>query len=511
MYRVFFVDDEPLILEGLSHIIEWEALDFEIIGQAENGAEAWHTLQEMSEPPHVLITDIMMPKMNGLELLRLVKQKWPETKCIILSGYEEFAYIKEGMTLGIENYLLKPIHREELLSTIEHCALQLDLNTPEVTSDTGEEQMLLDAVLHRWVTRQIDAHALKERLALTQPSVNQDGVFTITVARAQSTVNDITWGDIQPHNAFIFQDFEGDWILLFHWTSSSHAKAYRASIEQFYHVLRQRTNADWFLTTGSIVSLENVPDSYEQAKKMQDYYLVFEDARLLFEEDIAADNRSFQEIHVDFHAFSKHLLDRQPEEAICLMHDSFQKVHDSGNATPLHIRNLAVEFLFQTSMALNDASLDVRSQIDYPSTLSSLMRLQTTREIISFLEDKIREQNKQFYNMPDGISPVVYETVRTVRGHYHEDLSLQMLGQKQNINATYLGQLFHKEMGQTFSAYLNEQRINRARELLLTTNLSAADIGCQVGYRDKAHFYRQFKKGFGVSPAKFRTKFRSAE
>src|SRR4051794_8645973 len=124
MYKVFIADDEPFIIEGLYDIVDWSELGMEIVGQAENGLEAMEALKRI--PADILITDISMPKMNGLDLIRATRSFQPDLKIIVLSGYDEFAYLKEGMALGIENYLLKPINLEEFKATLHTIAEKLN-------------------------------------------------------------------------------------------------------------------------------------------------------------------------------------------------------------------------------------------------------------------------------------------------------------------------------------------------------------------------------------------------
>lgn len=124
MYKVFIADDEPFILDGLYHIINWEEQDLEIIGTAVNGHDALEKMKTLKTD--ILITDIRMPETDGLELIRKTKEINPGTKFIIMSGYDDFEYLKECIKLGIENYLLKPINQEEFLSTLVNTVAKIE-------------------------------------------------------------------------------------------------------------------------------------------------------------------------------------------------------------------------------------------------------------------------------------------------------------------------------------------------------------------------------------------------
>ena len=140
-----FVDDEPLIAQGLATIVDWQDYDLHVSGSANDGLQALERLKE--EPVDLLITDIMMPRMNGLELIKKVKEMHPCTKFIVLSGYEEFEYVKVGITLGIQNYILKPINIEELEATIKH--IRGDWEREELKRFRSEEdwKILRDNIL----------------------------------------------------------------------------------------------------------------------------------------------------------------------------------------------------------------------------------------------------------------------------------------------------------------------------------------------------------------------------
>lgn len=120
------VDDEPIILQGLRSLIDWESLDIEIVAEASCGSDALDIL--LTQKVHILITDIKMSYMNGLELIKQIRERKLTTKIIVLSGYDDFTYIKEAVNYGIENYLLKPVSDTELLSTLQLTIEQLEMN-----------------------------------------------------------------------------------------------------------------------------------------------------------------------------------------------------------------------------------------------------------------------------------------------------------------------------------------------------------------------------------------------
>ena len=124
MYRVIIADDEPVIRRGLRETIEWDALGLEVAGEAADGAEALKLIREIR--PEILITDIRMPEMDGIELIREIKKLELNTKITILSGYSDYDYLKAAIRLGVDNYLLKPIDNDELVSNLKNAVSEIE-------------------------------------------------------------------------------------------------------------------------------------------------------------------------------------------------------------------------------------------------------------------------------------------------------------------------------------------------------------------------------------------------
>lgn len=117
LYKVYLLDDEPFILEGLKYILHWEEYGFEIVGSSSNGEDGFNNI--INKDIDLIITDIMMPKMTGLELISKLKKEKYNTNFLVLSAFQEFKYAKEAISMGAENYLLKPINTEELSNNLK--------------------------------------------------------------------------------------------------------------------------------------------------------------------------------------------------------------------------------------------------------------------------------------------------------------------------------------------------------------------------------------------------------
>ena len=124
MKKVMIVEDEELILQGIRNILDWEQLGLEVVHLAHDGTEALQMWEQ--EPVHIVVTDISMPEMDGLTLLRKIREKEEQVRFIILTGYDEFDYAREAIRLGVENYILKPIDEEELKRQLQETVQKLE-------------------------------------------------------------------------------------------------------------------------------------------------------------------------------------------------------------------------------------------------------------------------------------------------------------------------------------------------------------------------------------------------
>ena len=296
MYKVMIVDDEPLILKGLRAIIDWQQLGLQITSQAASGEQAMEAFLE--EETDIIITDIRMPGMSGLELIETVRSIDPGVKFIVLSGYDDFQYVKEGMKYGIENYLLKPIDVEELEATLRAVIVKLANVLQQQLAARKEQQILRDNILIRWVTQTISPLELKQRSELIgvplgggsfavavcgvmQPERQGDGVSDEVrmeyVSEAHGTLQSIL-GSLSPSvlTTLCFVDLDGDIGLVCQGKGAELDRSVlQAELGEVMSQLRESLGVDVFLSIGiTVQSFTKVHESYEHAKNLQTRRLI---------------------------------------------------------------------------------------------------------------------------------------------------------------------------------------------------------------------------------------------
>ncbi|MFD0693928.1 response regulator [Paenibacillus sp. GCM10027628] len=503
MFRVFLADDEPFIIEGLYDIIDWAEADLEIVGHAGNGQKALEALKETSVD--ILLTDISMPVMNGLDLIREARIVHPDLKVIVLSGFDEFSYLKEGMMLGIENYLLKPINIKELKATLHNTVEKLNTFQESRLVQAHSKQILKDNTLHRWLTNQIAPLEFDERAELLGIDLDRTYIAA-AVLRTESEpeeVFDLISRQVESYDGLTaFFDLDGDIVLLAAMDDAERGrKELTELLLQFQSGLHQRPIR---ISIGSVEHLpEQAGQSYATAKKAQEYFWIYPELPLIDYNELAhhESNQKADFSILDWSAYAKLIVGKDQENLRLLIQNDFKRLQALPGITPQNFQDIAFEMVVHFKMELKairhteetDVYNQAFQQIRNAVTLDDLEKaiLEIADITVGLLISDVR-------------SPIVQQVLKYIHESYAEELSLKMLGAHYHIHPVYLGQLFHKETNESFTEYINRYRIEKAKELLKTSHAKVHAIAKDVGYWEVGYFYKQFKKYVGISPTDYR-------
>ncbi|MGN7457055.1 response regulator [Paenibacillus pasadenensis] len=527
MYRVLLVDDEPFIVEGLQDALDWSSFELEVAGTAGSGRAALELLR--SRPVDLLVTDITMPGMSGLELIREARRLLPELKVIILSGYNEFDYLKEGMSLGIENYLLKPVNFQELRSTLSAAVAKLSAAPPGTAALSPEEKGILrDRILFRWMRGDIDPVELGQRAELLGLRLGRPWLCAAAArhsasggAQARRLVDEALGERDAPLR---FSDLDGDEVLLFLADSAVAARRQaREALERLAAADAARSRGDADADSAapgeaaisapvrfSLGTAERIGEleqrSYAFAKKAQDYHLLHSGSPILDAAELPpSPGASDQPLEIGGDDYSRWLLARDTEALFARIDADFLALQQREGATPELLQSAAIELVVAFRLELRDMKGGEQSQevlFQFKKTLDRISRASALAELTDAVKASAHF-TMELLQRSDRV-PIVSQVVQHVAERYAEPLSLKTLGAIYHIHPAYLGQLFAKETGAGFTDYLNRYRIERAKERLKATDDKVADISQEVGYVETGYFYKQFKKYVGISPNEYR-------
>lgn len=518
MYKVFIADDDPAIVNGLKQMVAWEEYGMEIPDTAFDGMKAWEFIA--GHGADILITDIKMPFLDGLGLIRRIREAGQDTRFIVLSGYDDFEYLKECIKLGIENYLLKPVNEQELTATLANTLDKIRAGLTCRVDFSKDIRIIHNNILYRWVTGAIDEDELNERFFLLGIKPNSTsyavGILRLLANGDTGTdantlipeIENICLEIVQKYDSGqVFTSPESEIIFLFTGgPGQDGGSLIQALLEDCRLTVKHFRNLPLFITSGGFENSRRlVHRSYQRAKELQQYSLIFPPDSILDDKikETAAKVPVEQIISMD--EIMKLSASKDLETLLIRIDEGFNQIRGMEGIAPSFVQNAAIEILIAViggGLAGGEKNSLPVELGGYP--ISNIYMMQSLDEIIRFTKDTttgIIHRRAQSY---ERMSPVIKRVMAYIKTNYSEDMSLKTLAAGFNVNANYLGRLFKEELGEFFSDYLNKIRIDKAKELLLTTNQSIREVSLSVGYADPNYFYTLFKKFTGISPAEYR-------
>lgn len=515
MFKVLIVDDEPFILDGMPHVVKWEEYGLEIAAKAADGIAALDILEK--NDIHLLIVDIRMPRMDGLELIRQIKKRGLDIKIIILSGYDDFQYVKEAVKLGIENYLLKPVEEEELSSTLLNTVEKLENELYQKNRIKMDNRILKDNILFRWVTGNIGPEELMNRADLLDINLFTDN-YLICIVRAlnnrypSAEIRNICEKVLLPRESTIFSNFiTGDTVILFSWKNAAiHIPAPRKLMELCMSELNRHLKENILITIGPAeAGYQNAHKSYSNACKLLDYQFLLPPNTIIDYENVKNNNSNIEasfSLKTDYELLKNFISSGNLPLALEFIDTLYAAISKAEGVTPEYVRSLVLEILFNVFGNLHPFSGHCGADsINRDADLYEMLSTSTLSEVFSWLKSVIENHIHQSDEAHEKINPIVKSVLQFIDKNYDQEMSLKTLSGAYNINAAYLGQLFKNATGEMFTNYLNRVRIEKAKEMLTETNAKSCDIAVRVGYGNINYFSNIFKKLTGLYPIEYRS------
>ena len=500
--RLAIIDDEYFIRQRLKKIIPWEALDLEFAGEGENGRDVLRLLKET--PPDILMLDIRMPKMDGLETAQYIHDTCPGIKMIILSGYSDFEYARTTMRCGVTDYLLKPVEQKPLTKTLEHCIRQIAQERENQKRLRSWEHYERQNHLAMAAAGQMDFARLKE----IHPELSslKYGRFlaAFTENRTWQELSDFLKNRLSP-DIFLetFQETESLRILLLLSENQEPLDALDAVFPRFF----PKKHAFCFLTAGTLFSLEQpwrLP--YQQAVQGLDMRY-FEKQTALFLTDPGEipgeEEISGKQARRDFTKLRQKLvllINTQDEAQFSrLIEELFESVKKHRDIRELHL--LLSEFYITCQIHFPQVFAD-------EDAMGSLAAEQIGEEYsLETLKAAVLSCGMRCMNTASLAPSDVSLSARIkdyIQKHYQEaDLSVHRLAEIFQLNPSYMGMLFKKVSHQSILQYLIQVRMDAAVKLMDGGQYRITDIAGMVGYTDVFYFSKRFKKMYGVPPKEF--------
>ncbi|MBQ7370282.1 MAG: response regulator [Blautia sp.] len=503
--RIVIVEDEIRIRNGLEQIIT-KMTEHQVVATAVDGEEGLEVIYE--QLPDLVISDIRMPRMDGITMLEKLREAGIEVYTIFLTGYSEFEYARASLRLNAEDYLLKPVGVETLLDALKKTEEKLLQRQEEEIS----VQQLISAILSTNTERDKTIPLLKRALRLTEgDSISLavlrfcgDGENPAERMRTEAEIILKENGTFSRSSVYLLPG-EREILLL---STDRHSTAYMRNF--CLHQLAQslRFDGELMVSYGEIRQLSELPGCVAELEKRFLYGFGMEKPAFLDEESARPD--SFAEIVYP----SK--LEQQVRRQIRM--GNFEEVWDLGQQFEKEIMysdgepGVIKEYTFRMmTAAIQAAEMDVeeKTQNIFHDLISNLITADTRLQLV----ERSQIVWNKFLEKQTGVLPVVQkqtdnEAVRIVaemiRRNYAEDISLSEAARAVGFTPEHLSRLFAREMGITFSSYLTQCRLNIAKRLLTEGNQKIYEIAKEVGYHDTKYFNRIFRAETGKTPMEYR-------
>ena len=559
MIKVFLVEDEYAIREGIKKSVNWEANGFELVGEAGDGEMAYPKI--VKTKPDILITDIRMPFMDGLELAKLVKNELPKTKIVVLSGYDDFNYAKQAISIGVEEYILKPVSGENLMS-------QLNTIADSIRNDRREEELrskyLRDMEEIRILEQQKFIHDMIDGKLSIGDALSQSKNLGIDITAAYYTVllmqvfpKNEKSAEVDEYSGVseeiysrireIYADVDhvylyeqvGDVLCFLERADSMEdiEKNIHKGIDDIKALMKNYPDRIFYISVGKPVErLRDVNASYADAsRKFAERYMC-DDSYVFYGENTLQRDRIGETIRAEKNAEVKETGIKNPDISKFDINNVDIKMisqktiyHFLKSGTISEVDDLVEEYFASMGKEAVESIL-LRQYVLVESMLSTVAFLENLRiskdnisDILGEYSDPVSfsgstDKARQYINgllrlaidyrnqMSDKkYTEIIEKAKKYIQENYqNEDMSLLSVASNVNVSSNHFSAVFRKETGETFIDYLTTVRMEKAKDLLVCTSMKTSEVGFEVGYRDPHYFSYIFKKTQGMTPKEYR-------
>ena len=521
IYKILIADDEYWTREKLCHMIAWEKYSLECLEPAKDGEEVLERLAD--EQVDILITDINMPFVNGVELLSKLKESYPEVVAFVISGYDDFDYVKESFMSGSVNYLVKPVTKIDLVNAIvkalqiigerENEKLQLlkaasliqdreysQLITerkapyvPGISNNNGMEPAGLSFMMIKIHNLHILDKCSRSDKNLLSYKIKKE------ISRLSRDENAVVFNHIYRSNEFIMITSKGEKELM------RTAERIRIFFQKYQDVCLT------FCITAPSYSIDSVDRAYREAVTL----LMTRKFQKIDEIIVSGGQPGSQKMASHFNGEQEKQLKRALKSGneelaakTVLEESGLSRCAEKGwtyievKQTVKRLMNIFADFAAEAFG--NKGLADIENLSD---SVDKAVEYLDEQQVCAALLDTIDYLAPESRTSPNAtMKGIVREVAEYIDAHYYEELSLVSLAADFHVESSYLSKVFRQEIGETLILYITRKRMEKAKNYMRNSETNLTEIAFMVGYDDYTYFSRVFKKNTGVSPREYRNR-----
>jgi two-component system response regulator YesN len=531
MYRLIIVDDDEIICNGLNQGIKWEENGIRVVGTAYDGEAALALIKK--ELPDIVLIDINLPFLDGLELSGILRQEYPEIKIILLTAYSEFEYAKKAVKLQVFDYITKPFDNRKVLEAA--CNAKESVMKERAVKDKIKEGLPLikEKYFCKLLTGSIQPERETEiRKFIGLPDESYFGVAILSIRSyycnsATDTISGITAMIV--NNEFMkreiylavrellddfkvisFNSGENEIVMIFKdFASRGRCEQY---MDRTANEVKKRINTidEYHLTISlgtAVWGFHDIAKSYGEAKMALEHCWHFENHSIIR----IGDMDSLQnEIDLNIDAKQKtiihHIKLGRPAEVSSIVDAIFQALKEAKSLSFSYVQLVAVETVILAYKAIDEEYCESKTACLSNDALPQVISLGNLEEIARWVKNKLVELSGILSEQRrSGAERAIAKAALYIEDNYRNpDLTLNEVAEWIHLSPTYFSALFRQVKNVNFSDYLETLRINKAIELFNTTELKIYEVAYRVGYNSPQYFSICFKKNTGNTPSEFK-------
>lgn len=508
MIKILIVDDEIFTREGIINEIPWSKLGIIEIEQAYDGINALEVAEKFN--PDILLTDVRMPRMNGIELSFKLREQCPTCEIIFLSGYSDKEYLKSAIKLKAVSYVEKPIDIEELQIAIEN-AIALKLK------ETEDTRNVMNDIALKLINKDADINNLGKYISLNKLDETNFITILIKIMNNDKVIKETILLELEKlitKTGFsCISCYKEDTLILVHVYFHNNVGCLSSNnpLGNVYLVLSEylKQFTTFFICQGKkVLGAINIPDSYKTALEAFNKTFFYDYNSIIYYDKISTLTYKSDENIIE--NFSKNLSNEDKQNSILLVNRLTSEIKESAATSINYIKDIyyklllgLLKFSSDRNLVIDEKDLNTKSPFEYLSNLYTLMEIKTYLvEKIETIFNAVEEKNMN-------INPIS-SILKYIHDNYSDvNLSLQNISNKTYLTTAYMCSIFKEQTGKTINTYITEYRISIAKNLLKDQNMKIIDITTKVGYSDGNYFSKIFKKETGLTPSEYKKKFLS--
>lgn len=499
--KILIVDDEYIIRQGIKHLLDWEKYGFQVIGEAGNGMQALEMVEK--DPPDIVLTDIAMPVMDGIELTKMLNIKNGGIQVIILSGYSDFEYVKSTFQNGAVDYILKPtLNPKELLSVLQKAVQRIPNLALKSSAEIHIESLLNQFILG--FTDILQTGQLKKQFPL--PCLRILGINR-KICKNNSVINSFMGSGVYEmlgaYHPYPFNINDDIALVVFNYDHPDEATLSHA-VRETVKKLSAASSGLFFVLSDPFYRLEDIRTVYnDRFCKLTERRFYFKNVPLM----AASKFPPLQEYEkFDTKRFTSQLTSMNFEQALQMLREYVDRAVSEYRMNEPELKAFLESMLYNLISELEELNLNAENlshlKLNY---LSSIEAADYAEDFLKVFHDICGDFSIIIQNYHLKINNDAMKRITAyLQDHYSEPITLNDIAKKFNFSYYYLSSYFSAHSDEGFSEYLNRVRIEKSLELLRNKSIPISEISALVGYSDHSYFCKVFKKFTGHTPSEYR-------